>query len=38
MPSKYWGESLSEAPSPAEDAGVTLQAHQGLRDFRGLGV
>lgn len=31
MPSKYWGESLSEAPSPAEDAGVTLQARPGER-------
>ena len=26
MPSKYWGDSLSEAPPPAPDAGVTLQA------------
>ncbi|CAE7028500.1 unnamed protein product [Symbiodinium sp. CCMP2592] len=31
MPSKYWGESLSEAPLPAEDAGVTLQERPGER-------
>ena len=26
MPSKYWGDGLAEAPPPAEDAGVALQA------------
>ncbi|CAE7395714.1 unnamed protein product [Symbiodinium pilosum] len=29
MPSKYWGDGLAEAPPPAEDAGVALQARDG---------